>query len=60
MSASQGACFVCFRLKDLPTEEIYEFPEQTKIAKKLAGGHEKGSVQQIERVYFGFQERDVF
>lgn len=55
MSASQGACCVCFRLKGLSIEEIYEFPEQAKIVKSLTGGHKKGSMQQTERFILGFR-----
>lgn len=57
--ATQDVCFVPFRLKDIPIEEIYEFPEQAKIVKSSAVGQEKDSEQQTERVCFWFQERNV-
>lgn len=47
------------RLKDIPIEEIYEFPEQAKIVKSSAVGHEKDSEQQTERVCSWFQEKNV-
>lgn len=46
-----------FRLKDIPIKEIYEFPEQAKIVKSSAVGHEKGSEHKLGEFALGFRRR---
>lgn len=38
-------------------KEIYEFPEQAKIVKSSAVGHEKGSEHKLGEFALGFRRR---